>query len=35
MVSFPGLVYCTRFPTVAIPTKNLVGSVNVTVDIPK
>ena len=31
---FPGFVYSTIFPTVAIPTKNLVGSVKVTVLIP-
>ena len=30
----PGLVYSTTFPTVAIPIKNLLGSVNVTVLIP-
>ena len=31
---FPGLVYSTRLPTVAIPIKNLFGSVVVTVEIP-
>ena len=34
-VLFPGFVYWTIFPTVAIPLKNLLGSVKVTVDIPK
>ena len=33
-VLFPGFVYSTIFPTVAIPTKNLDGSVKVTVLIP-
>ena len=30
----PGFVYSTIFPTVAIPIKNLLGSVLVTVEIP-
>ena len=34
-VLLPGFVYWTIFPTVAIPVKNLLGSVKVTVDIPK
>ena len=34
IVFFPGLVYSTIFPTVAIPIKNLVGSTLVTVEIP-
>jgi len=34
-VLFPGFVYSTIFPTVVIPVKNLVGSVKVTVEIPK
>ena len=31
---FPGFVYSTILPTVAIPIKNLLGSVLVTVEIP-
>ena len=31
----PGFVYSTIFPTVAIPIKNLLGSVLVTVEIPR
>ena len=34
-VLLPGLLYSTIFPTVAIPIKNLLGSVLVTVEIPK